>query len=159
VWAAGPQPLHDDPVRRHAARVGAEAVGALLEQSRLYENLERAMAQILESDERLLGRIGLDIHDGPTQALSVALLEVQLLEAEPDDSERSNPTPPPKLRPGLARVYETLGGALTEMRELIGHLRPTQFEDRRLPDILDDAIRAWEVRTEGHVALLVSGDT
>jgi two-component system, NarL family, sensor histidine kinase UhpB len=159
VWAAGPEPLQDDPVRRHAARVAAEAVGALLEQSRLYENLERAMAQILESDERLLGRIGLDIHDGPTQALSVALLEVQLLEADLDDAERSGANLPSKLRPGLARVYETLGGALTEMRELIGHLRPTQFEDRRLADILDDAVRVWELRTEGHVGLSVSGDT
>ena len=51
------------------------------------DNLERAMAQILATDERMLGRMGLDIHDGPTQQLSVALLEVQLLEADLADAE------------------------------------------------------------------------
>ena len=45
------------------------------------------MAQILAKDERMIGRIALDIHDGPTQQLSVALLEVQLLEADLADAE------------------------------------------------------------------------
>ena len=158
IWAAAPSPLLDDPVRRHAARVGAESLGWLLEQSRLYETLERAMAQILETDERMLGRIGLDIHDGPTQQLSVALLEVQLLEAELDDAEAEGAVLPASLRPALGRIYETLGGALHEMRELIGHLRPAQFEDRRLPEILEDAVRAFEARSGSEVDRRVAGE-
>jgi signal transduction histidine kinase len=120
-------------------------MGSLLERVRLRENLERAMAQILATDERLLGRIGLDIHDGPTQQLSVALLEVQLLEAELDEAEQPLPE---SLRPALSRIYETVGGALHEMRELIGHLRPGQFEDRRLDDLLRDLIASFESRTD-----------
>ncbi len=100
VWVAGAEPLRDDHLRRHAARVGAERIGTLLEQVRLYETLERAMAQILEGDERMLGRIGLDIHDGPTQQLSVALLEVQLLEADLNDAEAEGVVLPETLRPG-----------------------------------------------------------
>jgi signal transduction histidine kinase len=146
VWVAGAEPLQDDPLRRHAARVGAERIGTLLEQVRLYETLERAMAQILEGDERMLGRIGLDIHDGPTQQLSVALLEVQLLEADLNDAEAEGVVLPEKLRPGLVRIYETLGGALQEMRELIGHLRPALFEDRLLPEVLSNAVRAFETQ-------------
>ena len=146
VWVAGAVPLSEDTLRRHAARVGAERIGSLLEQVRLYETLERAMAQILEGDERMLGRIGLDIHDGPTQQLSVALLEVQLLEADLVDAEGAGSVLPDKLRPGLARIYETLGGALQEMRELIGHLRPAQFEDRTLPEVLSNAVRAFETQ-------------
>ena len=146
VWVAGAIPLSEDTLRRHAARVGAERIGSLLEQVRLYETLERAMAQILEGDERMLGRIGLDIHDGPTQQLSVALLEVQLLEADLVDAEGAGSVLPDKLRPGLARIYETLGGALQEMRELIGHLRPAQFEDRTLPEVLSNAVRAFETQ-------------
>jgi signal transduction histidine kinase len=146
VWVAGAEPLQDDPLRRHAARVGAERIGTLLEQVRLYETLERAMAQILEGDERMLGRIGLDIHDGPTQQLSVALLEVQLLEADLNDAEADGIVLPEKLRPGLGRIYETLGGALQEMRELIGHLRPALFEDRLLPEVLSNAVRAFETQ-------------
>ncbi len=158
VWAADEGTLHDDPVRRHAARSAVERIGFLLEQARLYEALERVMAQILESDERLLGRIGLDIHDGPTQALSVSLLELQLMEAELTDAESSGMKLPDGLRPGLERIYETLGGALHEMRELIGHLRPTQFEHRRLPDILEDAVTAYEARSGGEAAYASDGE-
>lgn len=146
IWVAGADQLADHRLCRHAARVGAERIAGLLEQERLSETLERAMAQILEGDERMLGRIGLDIHDGPTQQLSVALLEVQLLEADLDDEEDGGAVLPAKLRPSLQRIYETLGGALQEMRELIGHLRPAQFEDRDLPEILQIAVRAFEAQ-------------
>ncbi len=147
IWVAGAHPLSGEPLCRHAARVGAERVAALFEQLRLTETLERAMAQILEGDERMLGRIGLDIHDGPTQQLSVALLEVQLLEAEVDDLDRAGETVPERLRDGLGRIYETLGGALQEMRELIGHLRPAQFENNILPDVLRGAVRSFATQS------------
>ncbi|MCB0882047.1 MAG: sensor histidine kinase [Thermoleophilia bacterium] len=137
-------------------RVAAERVGAALEAGRLRADLERAMAQVLESDERLLSRIGLDIHDGPTQHLSVALLELQLLDA--DLAEADPATLPESLKPALERVYETLGGALTEMRELIGHLRPAQFENRRLADILNDAIVGFETRSGASVTTDMQGE-
>lgn len=152
LWVAGASPLADDDLRLWAARVGCERIGALLEKLSLHESLERAMAQILESDERMLGRIGLDIHDGPTQQLSVALLEVQLLDAELGDEGSEN------IKEALSRIYETLGGALHEMRELIGHLRPAQFEDRALPDILNDAVTAFEARSGAEVVLNLDGD-
>jgi signal transduction histidine kinase len=158
VWAASTAPIDDDPVRRHAARVAAESMGWILEQTRLTTALERAMAQILETDERMLGRIGLDIHDGPTQQLSVALLEVQLLQAKLDDAESAGPPLPDGLRAAIGRIYETVGGALVEMRELIGHLRPAQFEDRGLPEVLEDAMLAHESRTGATVARSFDGE-
>ena len=145
---AGASPALSDELRRHAVSAGAMRVGRLLDALRMRDNLERAMAQILATDERMLGRMGLDIHDGPTQQLSVALLEVQLLEADIADAEDGALPTPDTLRPALARIYETVGGALHEMRELIGHLRPAQFEDRRLNDILQDAVTAFEVRAD-----------
>ncbi|MEQ9337709.1 MAG: hypothetical protein RJQ03_11015, partial [Miltoncostaeaceae bacterium] len=78
-----------DPLRRQAVRVAAARAGGVLEARRLRRDLERSMEQILLTDERMLGRMGLDIHDGPTQQLSVALLEVQLLEAELGDAQAS----------------------------------------------------------------------
>ena len=67
----------------------------------------------------------------------------------------TSPTPPSRraadpesLRPALGRIYETVGGALHEMRELIGHLRPAQFEDRTPEDILGDALAAFEARAD-----------
>lgn len=145
---AGAAPDLDEELRGHAVHAGALRIGRLLDALRMRDNLERAMAQILATDERMLGRMGLDIHDGPTQQLSVALLEVQLLEADLADAEDGALPTPDTLRPALARIYETVGGALHEMRELIGHLRPAQFEDRRLNDILQDAVTAFEVRAD-----------
>jgi signal transduction histidine kinase len=142
----------------HAARFAATRCGWAIERGHLADSLERAMAQILETDERMLGRIGLDIHDGPTQQLSVALLEVQLLEAELGDAEAAGEVLPDKLRPALGRIYEVLGGALHEMRELIGHLRPAQFESRTLPEILTDAVRAFEARGDAEATFSVEGD-
>jgi signal transduction histidine kinase len=155
---ADSSPPAAEPLRREAARLGARRIGAVLDAIRLRGNLERAMAQILEKDERLVGRIALDIHDGPTQQLSVALLEVQLLEADLADAEQAGAGPPDSLRPSLERIYETVGGALHEMRELIGHLRPAQFEDRRLPDILQDAITAFEARGDCRVEATWEGE-
>lgn len=148
---AAAEPLPGDPLRRAALAAGAGRIGALIDAIRMRDNLERAMAQILATDERMLGRMGLDIHDGPTQQLSVALLEVQLLEADLADAADAGMPAPESLRPALARIYETVGGALHEMRELIGHLRPAQFEDRTLRDILEDAVVAFRVRTDTEV--------
>lgn len=147
-----------ETAHRDVVAVTIERLGGALESARLRSDLERAMAQILESDERLLGRIGLDIHDGPTQALSVALLEIQLLEAELADAESQGSVLPDALRPAIGRIYETLGGALHEMRELIGHLRPAQFENRRLTEILNDAIIAFEARSGAQVVPDMVGD-
>ena len=147
-----------EPLRREAARIAARRIAALLDAIRLRSNLERAMAQILAKDERMIGRIALDIHDGPTQQLSVALLEVQLLEADLADAEAAGQPPPDSLRPSLERVYETVGGALHEMRELIGHLRPAQFEDRRLTDILQEAIDGFAARGDAEVRTTWEGE-
>ncbi|MCC6831382.1 MAG: sensor histidine kinase [Thermoleophilia bacterium] len=149
---------HGDLLNAAALRAAAERVGAAIEVARLRSDLDRAMAQILETDERLLGRIGLDIHDGPTQHLSVALLEIQLLEADLADAASNGVELPDGLLGSMERIYETLGGALTEMRELIGHLRPAQFENRRLSEILQDALTAFEARSGTPVQAEMSGE-
>jgi signal transduction histidine kinase len=158
VIVAGDEPLDDDPLRRAAVTAGAGRIGTVIDAVRMRDNLERAMAQILATDERMLGRMGLDIHDGPTQQLSVALLEVQLLEADIADAADQGLPTPDSLRPALGRIYETVGGALHEMRELIGHLRPAQFEDRTLKDILNDALVAFEARADCEVASEFDGE-
>ena len=170
VIVAGDEPLDGDPVRRAGAgptwagraedRVppAPPPPAAPPQEAPMRDNLERAMAQILATDERMLGRMGLDIHDGPTQQLSVALLEVQLLEADIADAADQGLPTPDSLRPALGRIYETVGGALHEMRELIGHLRPAQFEDRTLKDILGDALVAFEARADCEVRSEFDGE-
>jgi signal transduction histidine kinase len=132
---------------RLAAQLAADRAGAALVLARACADLDRTLARMLESDERLVGRIGLDIHDGPTQHLSVGLLEVQLLQAQMGDAIAAGTVLPEGLEASLDRIYETLGGALTEMRELIGYLRPARFQGRRLTEILGDVVTAFEARS------------
>ena len=147
-----------DPTGKAALALAADRIGGTLENVELRASLERAMAQVLERDERMLGRIGLDIHDGPTQQLSVAMLEVQLLEAELAEADRQEVPLPDALRPAMSRIYETVGGALHEMRELIGYLRPAQFEDRSLPEILGDVVTAFEARSGATAKIEFEGE-
>jgi signal transduction histidine kinase len=158
VVVAGAEQVAADPLRRAAVTAGASRIGAIIDAARMRDNLERAMAQILATDERMLGRMGLDIHDGPTQQLSVALLEVQLLEDDVTQAAADGQPLPETLRPALGRIFETVGGALHEMRELIGQLRPAQFEDRRLTDILKDALTEFEARADVEVTSEFEGD-
>jgi signal transduction histidine kinase len=137
----------------------ATRAGALLEHRRVLHELERAVVSGVAAEERMLGRIGLDIHDGPTQQMSVALLEVQLLQAEIEDAQAAGGTVPEGLPSGLLRIYETLGGALHELRELIGTLRPAQFQGRSLEDIVREAGVGFEARTGIEVSVEITGDT
>jgi signal transduction histidine kinase len=157
VIVAGEEPIDDDPLRRAALVAGAARIGTILDAVRMRDNLERAMAQILATDERMLGRMGLDIHDGPTQQLSVALLEVQLLQEDVAQAAADGEGLPESLNPALDRIYETVGGALHEMRELIGQLRPAQFEDRSLKDILNDALVSFGARADCEVEAEFAG--
>ena len=76
-----------DPSVRLALGIAADRAGAAFALARARADLDGTLARVLESDERLVGRIGLDIHDGPTQHLSVGLLEVQLLQAQLGDAQ------------------------------------------------------------------------
>lgn len=141
-----------------ALRIAADRAGAALALARARADLDHTLARILESDERLVGRIGLDIHDGPTQHLSVGLLEVQLLQAQLGDALATGVVLPEGLEASVERIYETLGGALTEMRELIGYLRPVRFQGRRLNEILDDVVTTFEARSGIEVQYETDGE-
>jgi len=146
------------PEARLALGIATARVSAALELARARADLDRTWARILESDERLVGRIGLDIHDGPTQHLSVGLLEIQLLQAQLGDAQAAGIVLPDGLEASVERIYETLGGALTEMRELIGYLRPVRFQGRRLNEILGDVVATFEARSGIDVQYVIDGE-
>jgi len=153
--------LSGDPATseiRLAMRIAADRAGSALALARVRADLDHTLARILESDERLVGRIGLDIHDGPTQHLSVGLLEVQLLQAQLGDAAAAGVVLSDGLEASVERIYETLGGALTEMRELIGYLRPVRFQGRRLNEILDDVVTTFEARNGIEVQYVTDGE-
>ena len=66
----------------------------------------------IDLHERERVRLGFDLHDGPAQSVSAALLQVKMLDGLEGD----------ELREGLADLRATLTGALAEMYELIENL-------------------------------------
>lgn len=66
-------------------------------------------AAVMMLQERERRRIGFDLHDGPVQAMSAALLQLRLLENASG----------PELHEGLEAVSRLLSGALGEMYALV----------------------------------------
>jgi signal transduction histidine kinase len=82
----------------------------------------------IDLQERERVRIGFDLHDGPAQTMSAALLQVRMLQ----DLEG------PALRDGLVELRGTLATALEEIYELIETLgsrvpSDTDLVRRRVP--------------------------
>jgi two-component system sensor histidine kinase DegS len=67
---------------------------------------------IINLQERERVRVGFDLHDGPAQTMSAALLQVRMLEDLEGDA----------LRSGLEELRETISTALAEIYELIDDL-------------------------------------
>jgi signal transduction histidine kinase len=117
-------------LRDVTARNRAEArLRALDEQHR------RLLGRIVSAQEEERARIAGDIHDDPIQALSTALLRLELLRVHTHDSEQ------------LARigaVEQTLAGAIDRLRNLLFDLHPPVLDEVGLAAALRDDAGAAE---------------
>jgi signal transduction histidine kinase len=95
--------------------------------------------------ERL--RLGFDLHDGPAQSLSAALLQVKMLQGL--DGE--------PLQAGLADLRTTLVGALAEMYELIENLGGKGMEHEGVVSKLEALTTSFGDRTGLRPTLTVDG--
>jgi two-component system sensor histidine kinase DegS len=102
---------------------------------------------LIELMERERKRLGFDLHDGPAQYMSAALLQIRMLERGPDD-----------LASALAELRATVGRALAQTYDLIGELTGPRDDDG---DFLSQiSAMAAEVRAGGdvQVELDLAGD-
>lgn len=108
---------------------------------------------MMQTTERELQRILLDIHDGPVQHMYAALSQVDLLRraleaagplaAEADDR--------------LRRIRQLLEGGLNEVRSFIGAFRPPEWEARDLVTLLEGLALQHESMTDTTILLEVRG--
>jgi two-component system sensor histidine kinase DegS len=89
---------------------------------------EHAAVVMLQERERR--RIGFDLHDGPAQSISAALLQLRLLEDSSGD----------ELTSGLSAVREMLSTALAEMYELIDRLGNKALDHERLVEKIEACV-------------------
>ncbi|MCU0491858.1 MAG: ATP-binding protein [Chloroflexaceae bacterium] len=118
------------------------------------ERSRESSRRILQIAEREVGRIILDIHDGPVQNIFAALSQLYMVQrrlgrtnghAETEESER------------IRRSISLLEHSLNEIRTFMGAFRPPEFERRDLIAVLEGLVIQHEELTGNPVTLDVRG--
>jgi two-component system sensor histidine kinase DegS len=97
-------------------------------------------------------RIGREIHDGPAQALTNAIFEV-------DDIERLVERDPAGALDGLRRLRALLRRELASVREFISELRPPAVDAAGLDVAIEDAAEALRAAKRLSVTLALDAPT
>lgn len=132
-----------DTIDRQQGELAAQVVQLreLLARNReLHARVQRAAASVATLNERVLRRIGAELHDGPAQDLSLALLRLDALagRGEPgcEEPERQ-----------LTDIQSALQRALQEIRGISSGLTLPQLADLSPAETVLRAARAHERRT------------
>jgi len=110
--------------------------------------------RFLEIAEREVGRIILDIHDGPVQNIFAALSQLYVVQRRLAQQQ-------PPLDDELLRIKRSIGlleHALNEIRNFMGAFRPPEFERRDLVSILEGLVIQHEELTGNPVSLEILGE-
>ncbi len=134
-----------------ALRDQVAQLSALLEQNaRLHERVRQAGARTTALNEQALRRISADLHDGPGQALALALLRLDSLKGHADCQACG----------GSAQDFEVVRGAvrdaLSETRAISAGLRLPLLAPLSIHEVAERAVRDHERRSGTCVALDVS---
>lgn len=124
-------------VRQQAAlRDRVAELSHLLDQNaQLHGRVRRAANRSTALNEIGLRQIGSDIHDGPAQTLSLALLRLD--------------------EDGQAGVADALSSALGDLRLIASGLRSPAFDDTSAADVAARAVREHQRRTAHQISLQV----
>jgi signal transduction histidine kinase len=113
-----------------------------------------ASGRFLEIAEREVGRIILDIHDGPVQNIFAALSQLYVVQRRL--AQQQSALNDEVLR--IKRSIRLLEHALNEIRNFMGAFRPPEFERRDLVSILEGLVIQHEELTGNPVSLEILGE-
>jgi signal transduction histidine kinase len=139
--------------QRNALGEQVQTLDALLERNQMVQSenqilndrVRRAATRTAELNERYLRRVSAELHDGPAQDLSFALLRLDDLNVEKDPGNSSH-----------GDVIHSLNRAVNEIRSIAGGLRLPELESLTLRETLERAKRDFQNRCGGMVTLEVS---
>ncbi len=113
----------------------------LVHNEELRQNLLEARRGAVETNERVLRRIGADLHDGPAQLLGLALLRLDnLTPLEPGPGDAATLAEIEKIR-------AVLNSTLTEIRVLSSGIAPPALERVEAADAIEMAVANHEQHT------------
>jgi signal transduction histidine kinase len=116
--------------------------------------LHETSGRFLEIAEREVGRIILDIHDGPVQNIFAALSQLYVVQR----SMAQQGDEPPEELERIRRSISLLENALNEIRTFMGTFRPPEFERRDLVSILEGLLIQHEELTGNTVDLVINNE-
>ena len=117
----------------------------------LHERVRRAAGSVATLNERLLRRIGSELHDGPSQDLGLVLLKLDALIERGEQSQAA-----PAFVEELTSIQSPLQNAQKEIRAISSGLSLPQLAELSLPETVIRAVRAHERRTGSRVNLDVA---
>lgn len=131
--------------QRAALNHRIEELSDLLSENRsLRARSQEASRRVAEMDERILRRIGSDLHDGPVQFLGMAVLRLDSLE---DSLSEAPKTVVAEAGVDISALREGLRECLAEIRNLSSGLAPADIERLNLADTLALAAQRHERHT------------
>lgn len=110
----------------------------------LRRKVQRASAGAAETNERYLGRIGADLHDGPAQLLSLAALRLDAIETAPCPDTRAAET---------AEIRRALAAAMADIRNISRGLVLPELRGRTVAATVRRAADIHMALTRTEVAL------
>ena len=136
-----------------------EDLSTLLDQNNeLHGRVRRAATRVTTLNERSLRRIGAELHDGPAQDISLALLRLGTLGRVLTTAGRAGgpdaalPEPPGADPTGdLATIEGCLGRSLQEIRHIASGLRLPELSGLTLAETVAQVIHVHERRTGSSV--------
>lgn len=131
-----------------------QLTGLLSENSLLSERVRRAARGTTASNENFLRRISAELHDGPAQALGLALLRLdEVLQVSQNGGGPNKDEV--KAKADLAVIQRSLREALEEIRKLSAGLILPELEDLTMRETLARVVRVHEQRSQTRVGLSV----
>jgi signal transduction histidine kinase len=127
----------------------------LAQNVRLSEQVQRSAARTVAINERFLRRIGAELHDGPAQDLSLALLRLD--PGTGDDESLQADTRDGGCDEKLAPIRAAVGHALSEIRGISGGLALPELTRLTLGDTIGRAVKGHERRTGSVVRMSLDG--
>jgi len=130
-----------------------EQLTSLLAQNeQLHNRVSRAAARAAALNERFLLRISADLHDGPGQDLSLALLRIEEL-ADTCDACAVRVSKGLTVSRDFRTIQSALQSALNDLRAILAGLRLPEIKILSLAETVERAIRDYEHKTSRVVPL------
>ncbi|MHB2165349.1 sensor histidine kinase [Alsobacter sp. R-9] len=113
----------------------------LVHNEELRQNLVEARRGAVETNERVLRRIGADLHDGPAQLIGLALLRLDNLTPAPGRRDAAT------VMAELEKIRAVLNSSLSEIRVLSSGIAPPALDRVEARDAIEMAVSNHEQHT------------